>query len=476
MPIRLVQLVFTPGRSVIRRAHVAITLAILTISIGCKGLTDVDDPSNIVDPDIVTTPDGAIGLYRGAVNAFKAIIGGSNPSFASSLVSESYMFASALASDEMLSRRNSGVFPSYNLRLIGPNTIDGVDAQEPYSDMHTARLYIDQAIGTLREFGGATTPPSLVGELHALRGYLYILFGEMYCSGVPFSRAIYGGDIEYGLPLTTDEMFEAAIADFDSALAVATDSVRIQQLAYVGKARALLNLGQFAEAALVASPANVPTSSAYNMVYGAPPFGNFLAVLTHPNGDDGEGVIADRAGGVGLDYLSAGDAVGVVDPRVRNVLSTGFTRRPMPAKYFSGAAPVTLASGIEARLIEAESALRAGDISGWETILNTLRQTASTPSIPALTPDSTTAASADLRIDVMFRERAFWLWVTGHRLGDMRRLVRQYGRGPQSVFPRGIQSLLPSPRNIYSEEMNFEPPLSEIRTNPNYGGCFNRDA
>src|SRR5687768_15961319 len=132
----------------------------------------------------------------------------------------------------------------------------------------------------------------------------------------------------------------------------------------------------------------------------------------------------------------------------------------MPAKYFLTAEPVALASGIEARLIEAEAALRVDDREGWMTFLNTLRQTAITPPIPALTVDSTTAADATLREDVMFRERAFWLFITGHRLGDMRRLVRQYGRNPQSVFPRGIQSLLPSPRNIYSDEMNFEPPLS----------------
>lgn len=475
MSIRFAQLVSLAVRPVIRRARGMMTLGALMILIGCKGLTDVDDPSNIVDPGIVTTPDGAIGLYRGAVNSFNMITGGSNPSFSSSAPNQSYLLADALASDQMLSRV-TGAFVNFNLRLVGTSTIDGADMADPYTRMHTARLYIDQAIGTLREFGGTTTPTSFIGELQALRGYLYILFGEMYCSGVPFSRAIYGGDIDFGQPLTTEEMFEAAIASFDSALVASTDSVRIQRLAYVGKARAMLNLGQFTEAAGVAGAANVPTSFVHNMAYGAPPFANFLAYMTHPSADDREGAIADRAGGVGLDYLSAGDAVGVVDPRVRHVLSTGFNKRPMPAKYFSTTAPVTLAGGVEARLIEAEAALRAGDIGGWEAILNTLRQTASTPPIPALTPDSTTAASPELRENVMFRERAFWLFMTGHRLGDMRRLVRQYGRGPQAVFPRGIQALLPSPRNIYSEEMNFEPPLSEIRNNPHYDGCFNRDA
>jgi hypothetical protein len=38
---------------------------------------------------------------------------------------------------------------------------------------------------------------------------------------------------------------------------------------------------------------------------------------------------------------------------------------------------------------------------------------------------------------MIFRERAFWLYATGHRLGDMRRLIRDYGRAATTVFPVG---------------------------------------
>ena len=37
----------------------------------------------------------------------------------------------------------------------------------------------------------------------------------------------------------------------------------------------------------------------------------------------------------------------------------------------------------------------------------------------------------------MFRERAFWFYLTAHRLGDLRRMVRQYGLDAESVFPTG---------------------------------------
>ena len=41
------------------------------------------------------------------------------------------------------------------------------------------------------------------------------------------------------------------------------------------------------------------------------------------------------------------------------------------------------------------------------------------------------------REDLLFRERAFWFWGTAHRLGDLRRLVKDYKRAATSVYPNG---------------------------------------
>ena len=41
------------------------------------------------------------------------------------------------------------------------------------------------------------------------------------------------------------------------------------------------------------------------------------------------------------------------------------------------------------------------------------------------------------RVDLLFRERAFNLFLTGHRVGDLRRLMYQYGRAPETVLPTG---------------------------------------
>ena len=53
--------------------------------------------------------------------------------------------------------------------------------------------------------------------------------------------------------------------------------------------------------------------------------------------------------------------------------------------------------------------------------------------LPALTAP---AAQAD-QISQVFQERAYWMFLTGHRLGDMRRLIKHLGRGAETVFPTG---------------------------------------
>ena len=130
-----------------------------------------------------------------------------------------------------------------------------------------------------------------------------------------------------------------------------------------------------------------------------------------------------------------------------------------------------VADGIEARLIEAEAELQANNLSGMRTTLNDLRQNAITPALPNLP----SAANRDEAIDQLFSERAFWLFATGHRLGDMRRLVRPaptgYGRPVDSVFPNGAYHKGGS----YGPDVNLPIPIEE-QNNPNSQGCLDRNA
>jgi hypothetical protein len=115
-------------------------------------------------------------------------------------------------------------------------------------------------------------------------------------------------------------------------------------------------------------------------------------------------------------------------------------------KYNAFTSPVVLASGVEARLIEAEAALQAGQTDTWLQKLNALRadvaslMTAQVPGYPVTAPTLaalTDPGTAEARRSLMFSERAFWLFGTGHRLGDLRRLVKNYGLSQTQVYPNG---------------------------------------
>ena len=71
-----------------------------------------------------------------------------------------------------------------------------------------------------------------------------------------------------------------------------------------------------------------------------------------------------------------------------------------------------------------------------------------------------------------FTERAFWLYLTGHRLGDLRRMVRDYGFTQDQVFPTG-QNIIGS---SYGSDVNFPIPFQE-QNNPQFanGSCIDRN-
>jgi starch-binding outer membrane protein, SusD/RagB family len=103
------------------------------------------------------------------------------------------------------------------------------------------------------------------------------------------------------------------------------------------------------------------------------------------------------------------------------------------------------------------------------TILNALRAAPPAQGIfkSAALPALATPASKDDATTLFFREKAFWTFGRGQRLGDLRRQVRQYGRTIGQVYPVG--SFFKN--GNYGTEMFFPVPDVE-KSNPNYTGCL----
>jgi hypothetical protein len=270
--------------------------------------------------------------------------------------------------------------------------------------------------------------------------------------------------IVYGTPLTTVQLLDTAAARFRAALAhpslVPGDD--IHSLASVGLARTLVNLDSIPEAA--AAVATVPPEFLYETEHSTTPAALHNGVFEAFN--NGEFGVFDQEGGNGLNYVSA------VDLRVTGDSGLGAdnnTESWFPSKYPSFDASIPLADYLEAQLIIAESELRAGAFPAMTQRLNDLRAVAGLD--PLATPGDAVSAT-----DLLFTERAFWLFATGHRLGDMRRLIRQYGRDPETVFPTGQYY---KGGLTYGPDVNLPLPRREAN-NPNIpdavNTCLDRNA
>ena len=99
-----------------------------------------------------------------------------------------------------------------------------------------------------------------------------------------------------------------------------------------------------------------------------------------------------------------------------------------------------MVSGIDARLIEAEAKLNAERHRRDDDDPQRAARGAAEDQQLSAGGDgarSPTPATQDAATTLFFREKAFWTFGRGQRLNDMRRLMRQYGRTEDQVFPTG---------------------------------------
>ncbi|HEY9514748.1 MAG TPA: hypothetical protein VIQ74_03630 [Gemmatimonadaceae bacterium] len=446
-------------------------------------------PPDVPDPATQKTPAGALAAYRGALVHFRAAFSG-------------FTLATSELADELQPSRVGGALAGGDSTLLAGQSLDARRLPEmetnsegfaSYAALHKVRGQAREALGALEKYA-PDAPSALRGHLYALEGYAEVFLADLFCSGIPLSTLEFEGDHTYRAGSTTQEVYQHALALFDSALTLSADSARIVHLAQVGRARALLALGRATDAAMAV--AAVPDGYSYKVLYSATTGAdgrvntNFAVDLPYT----GAGVlqrgytVAERKGGNGLAYISSND------PRVPALFQqnnqAGLPQYLLTKYAVTGDSPIVLADGVEARLIEAEAALQKGGTS-WLERLNALRTDgtfttqpnsedstktdtlwhAGTGAVAGLAPLAD-PGTAEARIDLLFQERAFWLFVTGHRQGDMRRLVREYGRDPETVYPTGSY---PS-GGIYGEDVTAAIPAQEGLYNPKFAGCFHRGA
>lgn len=469
--------------------RIALLAAVSLPLAGCDldTVLEVQDP-DVVTPEIVRDPANLPGVRAGAIGDFAVAYSGQGSNTVNLIANV------GLLTDELYLSDTFGTRREIDKRAI---SIENSEAGTQFRNLHRAR----RAAEVATELFAAGQPNTAShAEVINLAGYSYVLFAENYCSGVPFSRLREDNTLEHGPPQSTQQMYTTALARFDAALQAAggASSTSAQaRLARIGRARVLLGLNRYTEAAAAVS--GIPTSYNYLIEHSENTSRqqNGVYYLTHERRGYG---VAHREGGNGAPFrVGSSQDRATQDPRVPY---TRTNTRAIDApyahffqmKYPTRPTPVVLASGVEARLIEAEVALNRGASAAYLPTLNALRADASSIltawgmattgiALAPLTDPGTPAA----RVDQFFTERAFWLYLTGQRLSDMRRLVRQYGRPANTVFPSGdyrrlaYASRTTADANLrvvtagtYGTDTNFPVPFDELN-NPEFKQCENRN-
>jgi starch-binding outer membrane protein, SusD/RagB family len=464
------------SRRGVRRAVGVVLLTLVAVLAACSDLLNPPLPAGTQDPSTFNNEAGAIARYKTAVaDAWNGFVEYARTS--GTFTDELHVAAvppSGVVGDPFDER----ILSEFASIPFGNNAVNDSVARI-YGALQHSRGADAEAIGALAKYA-PNKPASLRAELYAYTAFSEIGLADLFCSGIPLSTLDFEGDFTYKAGSSTADVYRHAIALLDTARSLGADSAAIVNLAAVGTGRALLAIGEFANAAQAV--ANVPDDFRFEhlihwqgtllQIDGVAPL---LAHVTVANGE----------GQTGLPFLAS------EDPRsASQQTGTSQTGQAIftPSAYV-GITPLVLASGVEARLIQAEAALQANDGS-WLTMLNTLRtdgtfdtqpnadnpgQTdtlwhAGTGGVPGLAPLSDPQTAND-DVDLLFRERAFWLFVTGHRQGDLRRLIRQYHRRQESVYPTGFYQ---GGLSAYGTDVTAPIPPQE-RLNPLFTGCLNRD-
>ncbi len=449
---------------------------LIVISIAaCSGITDTQLPDGVESPSMYNNKAGAIRLTQAATSKLASAIA-------------NYVVVSGMLTDELMavpgSNNQSAAVDWRSTRASG--------GAGPYGLLHEVRSLSRLARGVVRTYVEGETS-AWQAQLFLYEAYAEILLADGWCSGVPLSTLDFEADWTYQPGSTTEQVYEHAILLLDSAYERAADSVQLQFAISTLKARAQVSLGKYADAKSTAQ--SIDGASRYNLwiafddiaagvISSMPrPYERFISQAT----------ISDKEGINGLSYLSSGDprthATQITSPSAPSVW--------FPTKYVATDSSVfTLASGIEAKLILAEIALKDNNPQQFILLLNSLRTTGTYLSIDTTYSSSDGSEIIDTlwneglghvaglgpltdpgleksRLQLLFIERAAWLFVTGARQGDLRRLVRNYGWDREQVYPTGTYTG-PGNIDVYGTDISFGMPASEY-TNPHFKGCLDND-
>ncbi len=419
----------------LRGTAVAAALLVGLAAAGCDNLLDVTNP-RFISEDQLTDPALEQLVVNGVIGEFQYAYG-------------YYALYSSAMTDETFIDHTQVDIRELTLRnILEANTVNAAI----YSNLHRARQSAEDGIDRLTAMlGDADAAKSLnVATIMAYGAYAYTLLGEGFCEST----------VDLSAPFTSDQMLQKGIDLFDRAIATAQASgssagaTDIINMARVGAARASLKLGDAAGASAYA--ALVPPGYEKYVWYSA----NSVR----------ENNIFQVPAGTSGSWLSMGPTFqAFADPRTPMTTLTnirGLNSNPIfpPQKPFmyqgwsadavddqiANGTSVRFATGLEAQYVVAEV---QGPTAATLAFVNERRAVGGKDPVDL----SGDALMAELRW-----QRSIDLYLTGQRLGDLRRYKSKLG---VDLFPSGK---FPVTNDVYGDATCFVVPLTEKNSNPNY--------
>lgn len=449
---------------------------VVGVAAACHGnILDVTDP-DVVTPSQLTGPGSVSPLNAGVINDFR-------------ISYDSYALSSGLLGDEF---ELSGTFSTripMDERNMEPD--NGSITPDVYSPVMVSVASADNAAKLLSEAESDPDFADIIGDVKEglARARLFGAYGRMFLAE-GFCQSILSSPVVESAPLGSQDRARDALTLFEKAEATASDAGlgSLAAAAAVGQGRALMFLGRYDEAAQAVS--SVPTGFVLTVAHSTNQDAERNSIYDLTWGDQqalrwtvGNGTDVDRHLERWPFYDEWVDQGLLIPPGQHSKKAfNGSSPVSLQTEYggqdpggaaqsrtgAGPAAPVVVASGWEAQMVQAEAELRNGQFAAAQSRVNALLTDAAqannpikrvNPNVPfgAFGPVSLSADStlkANLR--QIGRARAAGMWLQGQRQGFTRRLILNDGTA-FDFYPQGTEG----------SDIAYPIPNQEFDNNPN---------
>jgi tetratricopeptide (TPR) repeat protein len=401
--------------------------------LGCSDLLDAEVPTDVEEETVMKSQNADL-LVNSAIAQFECTLG-------------HYIVAGGLLGFELKDAQLNAALWDYDRRSYDPTDNSALYSTGTcdshlgiYTPLSKSTALSNKVLEKLKEWSDEEVMDRVnkIATVAAYSGYSIVLTGEAMCKA-----PLYGGPL-----LSREELYSRAVKEFTTAIGNAREAGNdeIVNMALVGRARAYLNLGKFAEAA--ASAEQVPKGFTKNATYSGVSERRENKIYT----------MNVRAEDVTI-YKAFRSEVwkGVSDPRV-DVTDVGragddnVTPLWLQTKYTSVDSPIPIATWDEAQLIIAEARARNGEVQKAVDIINTFHERAGLPSFQS--------SNSDEVLEHIIRERQRELFLEGQHMGDINRYGLPLSPEPGTDYPAKAGG-------FYGNYTCFPIPNVETENNPN---------